>query len=303
MAMISQDASRDGGRWSPAAPRGSAGRWPSGWPRKARGSRSGTATRAGAEAVAAAIGGHPGAARHHRLAGGRGGGGDARPRPSAGSTCWSAAPGSPAPTVPVVDFPVAEFREVFADQRLRPLPLQQGGGAGDAAGRLRADRQHRLDRRQGGQPERLGLLGLEGGGDRLHQVARQGAGRPRGSWSTPSRPPRCGRRSSTRCRRATSTSCCRRSPWAASAPWTRSRRHRDLGRERGLRLHHRRGLRRLGGAGDLLSGFLAGGLGSRYRPQPCPKVYGIRCGWKAAGKWLESGLPLFNGACISGSIL
>ena len=89
------------------------------------------------------------------------------------------------PTVPVAEFPVAGFRRGLRHQRLRPLPLQQGGGAGDAAGRLRADRQHRLDRRQGGEPQRLGLLRLQGGGDRLHQVARQGARRPRASSSTP----------------------------------------------------------------------------------------------------------------------
>src|SRR5262249_23013190 len=49
-------------------------------------------------------------------------------------------------------------------------------GAPVAATRLRPYRQHRLDRRQGGQPKRLCLFGGESRGDRPHQIARQGAG-------------------------------------------------------------------------------------------------------------------------------
>ena len=56
----------------------------------------------------------------------------------------------------------------------RPLSLLQGAGAGHDRAELRPHRQHRLDRRQGGQPQRLGLFGLEGRRHRPHQVARQG---------------------------------------------------------------------------------------------------------------------------------
>ena len=78
-------------------------------------------------------------------------------------------------------------RRLAAGDRDRPdrrVQLLQGGGAGDAAARLRAHRQHRLDRRQGGQPQRLGLFGGEGRRDRADQVARQGAGRRPASGST-----------------------------------------------------------------------------------------------------------------------
>ena len=44
-----------------------------------------------------------------------------------------------------------------------------------AAG-LRADCQYCLDRRQGGQPQRLALFGVKSGVDRLNQIARQGTG-------------------------------------------------------------------------------------------------------------------------------
>ncbi len=61
-----------------------------------------------------------------------------------------------------------------AHQSRRPLHLLQGGGAGDARAEIRPHRQHRLDRRQGRQPQRRALLGLEGRPDRADQVARQG---------------------------------------------------------------------------------------------------------------------------------
>ena len=56
----------------------------------------------------------------------------------------------------------------------RAVPLLQGAGPRHDRAELRPHRQHRLDRRQGGQPQRLGLFGLEGRRHRPHQVARQG---------------------------------------------------------------------------------------------------------------------------------
>ena len=44
----------------------------------------------------------------------------------------------------------------------------------DDRARLRPDRQRRLDRGQGGQPDGRGLLRVEGGGDRDDEVDRQG---------------------------------------------------------------------------------------------------------------------------------
>jgi NAD(P)-dependent dehydrogenase (short-subunit alcohol dehydrogenase family) len=64
--------------------------------------------------------------------------------------------------------------------------------------RLRPHRQHRVRRRQGRQSERVGLQHVESGGDRLHQIAGEGAredGRAR-QLRDPGR--RCARQSSTR---------------------------------------------------------------------------------------------------------
>ena len=63
---------------------------------------------------------------------------------------------------------------------------------------LRPHRQHRLDRRQGRQPERLRLFGLQGRRHRADQVARQGARRLRHLRQLPSRRRRPRPRSSTR---------------------------------------------------------------------------------------------------------
>src|SRR5688572_20306798 len=62
-----------------------------------------------------------------------------------------------------------------AHQPHQPVPVLPRGGAAHGQGRLRADRQHRLDRRQGRQSERGGLLRLQGRRNRAHQVPRQGA--------------------------------------------------------------------------------------------------------------------------------
>ena len=170
------------------------------------------------------------------------------------------------PTVPVAEFPVDGFRAGLRGQRLRALPLQQGGGAGDAGRRLRADRQHRLGRRQGGQSQRLGLLRVEGGGDRLHQVARQGTRAARASRQLRDAGRGADARSSTRCRRATSTSCCSKIPMgrfgsveeiAALVCWVASE---ECSFTTGVGLRH---LRR---TGDLLRrprGIEAGGLRSK----------------------------------------
>jgi hypothetical protein len=53
--------------------------------------------------------------------------------------------------------------------------LQPGDRAGHAEARLRAHREHRVDRGQGRQSERVGLQRVEGRRDRAHQVDRQGA--------------------------------------------------------------------------------------------------------------------------------
>ena len=84
------------------------------------------------------------------------------------------------------------------DQSRRPVPLLQGGGADDDRAELRPHRQHRLDRRQGGQPERAGLFGVEGRRHRADEVARQGTRRPRYLGQLPSRRRRRRPRSSTR---------------------------------------------------------------------------------------------------------
>ena len=65
------------------------------------------------------------------------------------------------------------------DQRRRRLLVQPRRRARDGRARLRPDRQRRLDRRQGGQPDGGRLLGLEGRRDRAHEGGRQGLRRHR----------------------------------------------------------------------------------------------------------------------------
>ena len=60
------------------------------------------------------------------------------------------------------------------DQRRRRVLVQPGCRPGDGRARVRQDRQRRLDRGQGGQPDGGRLLGVEGGGDRPHEGGRQG---------------------------------------------------------------------------------------------------------------------------------
>ena len=170
-------------------------------------------------------GGHrrdPGAARHHRLARGRGGGG-ARPREAFGGidvlVCSAGITGA---TVPVADFPVAGFREVFAINvfglfhcNKAVVPVMQAGGYGRIVNIASIAGKEGNPNASAYSASKAAVIGFTKSLGKELATARA-------SSSTPSRRRRCGRRSSTRCRRATSTSCCRRSPWAASAPWTRS---------------------------------------------------------------------------------
>ena len=78
-------------------------------------------------------------------------------------------------------------RRMAARSRDRPrrrFPLPEGGDAADDRPRLWADRQCRLDRRQGGQPQCLRLFRGQGRRDRADEVARQGACRATTSQST-----------------------------------------------------------------------------------------------------------------------
>ena len=76
----------------------------------------------------------------------------------------------------VAEYPVERMARRDRRQPDRHVPHLPRGRARHAAARLRADRQHRVDRRQGGQSECLRLFGLEGRRHLAHQVARQGTG-------------------------------------------------------------------------------------------------------------------------------
>ena len=128
-----------------------------------------------------------------------------------------ASAGITGPNVPVRDYPRRRLAAGDRCQRQRPVLLQPRGGAAHGAQRLRPHRQHRLRRREGRQPECVGLQRVEGRSDRADQVARQGAGKDRDPRQL--RHAGGGRRPrfSTRCRSSISTSCCPRFRWAASA--------------------------------------------------------------------------------------
>ena len=83
-------------------------------------------------------------------------------------------------------------------QLRRRLLLQPRGRPRDGPARARADRQRRLDRRQGGQPDGRRLLGEQGRGDRDDEVDRQGPRRPPACSSTASPRRSSPRRCSTR---------------------------------------------------------------------------------------------------------
>jgi 3-oxoacyl-[acyl-carrier protein] reductase len=69
---------------------------------------------------------------------------------------------------PVWETDLEEWRKV--------LRINLDGRARDAQAEVRTHRQHRLDRRQGRQSERLALFGVQGRPDRADEVARQGIG-------------------------------------------------------------------------------------------------------------------------------
>ena len=97
--------------------------------------------------------------RHHRPGGAVEAAAKPRSRkPSAASTSWSPAPASPARTRRSSDYPLGCLAAGHRRQPQRALPLQPRRGAAHDRRRLRAHRQHRLGRRQGRQPQRLGLL-------------------------------------------------------------------------------------------------------------------------------------------------
>ena len=79
------------------------------------------------------------------------------------------------PNMKTWDYPVDAWRQVLIDQSRRAVPLLPGDRAGNDRAELRPHRQHRLDRRQGRQPERAGLFRVEGRRHRADQIARQGA--------------------------------------------------------------------------------------------------------------------------------
>ena len=76
---------------------------------------------------------------------------------------------------PSRDYPLDEWRRVIDVNLHGAFLIAAARSCRHAAAQLRPHRQHRLDRGQGGQPQRLRLLRLEGRRDRAHQVARQGA--------------------------------------------------------------------------------------------------------------------------------
>ncbi len=118
---------------------------------------------------------------------------------------------------PTWELPPAEWRRVIEVNLIGPYLVSAAVAPAHEGPRLRPGRQHRLRRRQGGQPERQPLQRQQGRADRAHQVARQGACRHRraGQLRHPRRrqdrhlqPDEPSRRSTT---------CCPRSRWAASS--------------------------------------------------------------------------------------
>ena len=87
---------------------------------------------------------------------------------------------------PVIDYPIDEWKRVFDIDVHGLFYCNRFVARRDESARLWPHRQHLLDRRQGGQPQRIGLQRRQGRGHRPHQVARQGAGQGRRSPSTPS---------------------------------------------------------------------------------------------------------------------
>ena len=79
---------------------------------------------------------------------------------------------------------LAEWRKVLSINLDGPFICCKAVVPAMIATEIRPHRQHRLDRRQGRQPQRRALFGLQGGPDRADQIARQGTRRSTTSWST-----------------------------------------------------------------------------------------------------------------------
>ena len=79
---------------------------------------------------------------------------------------------------PVWETDLEEWRKVLRINLDGPFIVCKAIVPHDAQAEIRADREHRLDRRQGRQSERLALFGVQGRPDRADEVARQGARRP-----------------------------------------------------------------------------------------------------------------------------
>ena len=177
------------------------------------------------------------------------------------STCSSARPALRARTRMVIDYPIDEWKRVFDINVQRPLLLQSLCREAHEGARLRPHRQHRLDRRQGGQSDGLGLQRVKGRGHRPHQVARQGTRQGRRhrqcdhAGDDRHADPRAGVGRAYRLYALENSD-------GSLRHGRRSRRARLLAREPRMLVHDRRGLRSLGRPRDLLR---LSGVGARAR--------------------------------------
>ena len=81
------------------------------------------------------------------------------------------------PNHKIWEYPVDEWRKVIEINLFGIYYCNRAVVPHMIAQQLRPHREHRVGRRQGRQPERLGLQRVEGGGDCVHEIARQGTGR------------------------------------------------------------------------------------------------------------------------------
>ena len=80
---------------------------------------------------------------------------------------------------PVADYPVEEFHQIVAVNLLGAFHVNKVVAADMRDAKLWADRQHCLGRRQGRQPECVGLFLVQSRCDRADQITGQGTGRLR----------------------------------------------------------------------------------------------------------------------------
>ena len=78
------------------------------------------------------------------------------------------------PNMKTWDYPLEAWQQVLAVNLDGPFHCCRARGARHDRAELRPHRQHRVDRRQGRQPERAGLFGLESRRHRADKIARQG---------------------------------------------------------------------------------------------------------------------------------